>query len=137
MMKKTRDGIYKNKAFSFNIASEDQVVATDFVGLVSGKKTDKSDVCYIFFGHLASEPMISECPINMECRLHDVYDTPVHDLLIGEIVETYAEESILKDGKVDLRSLKPLLFDMSSVQYGSIDETVARCCRVGNKMKSQ
>jgi hypothetical protein len=40
-------------------------------------------------------------------------------------------------GKVDLGSLKPLLFDMSSVQYGSIGETVVKCRRVGKKMKSQ
>jgi flavin reductase (DIM6/NTAB) family NADH-FMN oxidoreductase RutF len=60
--------------------------------------------------------MISECPINMECKLFDVYDTPTHDLFIGEIVETYAEESVLKDGKVDLGRVKPLLFDVSSVR---------------------
>jgi flavin reductase (DIM6/NTAB) family NADH-FMN oxidoreductase RutF len=133
----TNAGIKENKAFSVNIPSENLVVATDYVGLVSGKKIDKSDVFDIFYGHLASAPMISECPINMECRLHNVYDTPTHDLFIGEIVETYAEESILKDGKVDLGSLKPLLFDMSSVQYWSIGETVAKCWSVGKKMKSQ
>lgn len=133
----TNAGIKENKAFSVNIPSEDLVVATDYVGLVSGKKKDKSDVFEIFYGRLESAPMISECPINMECKLYDVYDTPTHDLFIGEIVETYAEESVLVDGRVDLSRVKPLLFDMSSVQYWSIGQTVARCWNVGKKMKQK
>jgi len=133
----TNAGIKENKAFSVNIPSEDSVIATDYVGLVSGKKTDKSDVFDIFYGRLETAPMIRECPLNMECKLFDVYDTPTHDLFIGEIVETYAEESVLKDGKVNLGSVKPLLFDMSSVRYWSIGQTVAKCWNVGKKMKQK
>jgi len=131
----TNAGIKENKAFSVNIPSEDLVVATDYVGLVSGKKADKSGVFEIFYGKLETAPMISRCPINMACKLFDIYDTPTHDLFIGEIVETYAEESVLKNGKVDLGRVKPLMFDMSSVQYWSIGHTVARCWNVGKKMK--
>ena len=133
----TNAGIKENKAFSVNIPSEDLVVATDYVGLVSGKKTDKSGVFESFYGKLEYAPMISTCPINMACKLFDVYDTPTHDLFIGEIVETYAEESVLKDGKVDLGRVKPLMFDMSSVQYWSIGQTVAKCWNVGKKMKQR
>lgn len=131
----TNAGIKKNRAFSVNIPSENQVVATDYVGLVSGKKTDKSDVFEIFYGDLPAAPMINECPLNMVCRLYDVYDTPTHDLFIGEIVETYADESVLRDGKVDLARVKPLLFDMSSVQYWSLGGPVAGCWNIGKQMK--
>jgi flavin reductase (DIM6/NTAB) family NADH-FMN oxidoreductase RutF len=131
----TNAGIKENKAFSVNIPSEDLVVATDYVGLVSGKKIDKSGVFDIFYGNLDAAPMITECPINMECKLYDIYDTPTHDLFIGEIVETYADESVLENGKVNLARVKPLMFDMSSIQYWSIGETVANCWNVGKKMK--
>lgn len=131
----TNSGIKQNKAFSVNIPSENLVVETDYVGLVSGKKTDKSGVFDIFYGELKKAPMITECPINMECKLYDVYDTPTHDLFIGEIAETYADESVLKEGKVDLASVKPLLFDMSSVKYWSIGDTLANCWNVGKKLK--
>ena len=131
----TNAGIKENKAFSVNLPSEDLVVATDYVGLVSGKKTDKSGVFDIFYGSLETAPMISECPINMACKLYDVYDTPTHDLFIGEIVESYAEESVLTDGKVDIGRTKPLLFDMSSVHYWSIGQPGAKCWNVGKKMK--
>ena len=131
----TNTGIKENKAFSVNIPSEDLVVETDYVGLVSGKKTDKSDLFEIFYGELENAPMIKECPLNMECRLYDTYDTPTHDLFIGEIVETYADESVLAEGKVDLAKLKPLLFDMSSVKYWSVGEVVAGAWNVGKKLK--
>lgn len=133
----TNAGIKANKAFSVNIPSEDLVVATDYVGLVSGKKTDKSGVFEIFYGNLQSAPMIEECPINMECRLYDVYDTPTHDLFIGEIVETYADAAVLQNGKVDLARVRPLLFDMSSIKYWSIGQTVANCWNIGKQMKKR
>ena len=100
-------------------------------------ETDKSKVFEIFYGNLEKAPMITLCPINMECRLYDIYDTPTYDLIIGEIVETYADEAILKDGKVDLAVAKPLLFDMSSIQYWSIGKALANCWNVGKKMKQR
>ncbi len=131
----TNAGIKTHKAFSVNIPSEDLVVETDYAGMVSGKKTDKSELFEIFHGELENAPMIKACPINMECRLYDIYDTPTHDLFIGEIVETHADESVLTEGKVDLAKLKPLLFDMSSIKYWSVGNTVANCWKVGKRLK--
>jgi flavin reductase (DIM6/NTAB) family NADH-FMN oxidoreductase RutF len=133
----TNAGIKANKAFSVNIPSEALVVETDYVGIVSGKKTDKSGVFDIFYGDVQKAPMIGECPLNMECRLYDTYDTPTHDLFIGEIVETYADEAVLSDGRVDISKAKPLLFDMSSISYWSIGNAVAKCWNVGKKLKKK
>jgi len=131
----TNAGIKENKAFSVNIPSEDLVVETDYVGIVSGKKTDKSGVFEVFRGELEHAPMIKGCPLNMECRLYDIYDTPTHDLFIGEIVEAYADESVLSVGKVDIKKVKPLLFDMGSIKYWSLGEAVANCWNIGKKLK--
>ena len=38
------EGIKKSKTFSVNIPSTDMVVATDYVGITSGRKTDKSQI---------------------------------------------------------------------------------------------
>lgn len=131
----TNEGIKKNREFSVNIPSEDLVVQTDYAGIVSGKNTDKSELFEIFHGQLENAPTIKQCPVNMECRLYDIYDTPTHDLIIGEIVETYAAESVLTEGKIDLAKLKPLLFDMSSIIYWSLGEIVAACWKVGKQLK--
>jgi flavin reductase (DIM6/NTAB) family NADH-FMN oxidoreductase RutF len=133
----TNAGIRENKEFSVSIPSEKLVVETDYVGIVSGKKVDKSGVFDLFYGSLAKAPMIKACPICMECRLFDTYDTPTHDLFIGEIVETHADESVLTDGKVDVSKVRPLLFDMNSVKYWSIGSAVAGCWNVGKQMKKQ
>jgi flavin reductase (DIM6/NTAB) family NADH-FMN oxidoreductase RutF len=131
----TNAGIKENKAFSVNIPSENLVVETDYAGLVSGKNTDKSTLFEIFYGEVEKAPLIKACPINMECRLYDIYDTATHDLFIGEIVETHADESVLTDGKIDLAKLKPLLFDMSSIKYWSVGKVVADCWKVGKQLK--
>jgi flavin reductase (DIM6/NTAB) family NADH-FMN oxidoreductase RutF len=131
----TNPGIRENKEFSVNIPSENLVAETDYVGIVSGKKVDKSGVFEIFYGSLSKAPMIKACPVCMECRLFDTYDTPTHDLFIGEIVETHAEESVLTDGKVDVSKVKPLLFDMNTVKYWSLGPAVASCWSVGKQMK--
>jgi flavin reductase (DIM6/NTAB) family NADH-FMN oxidoreductase RutF len=131
----TNAGIKENKAFSVNIPSENLVVKTDYAGIVSGKTTDKSGLFEVFHGQVENAPMIKECPVNMECRLYDIFDTPTHDLLIGEIVETYADDSVLTEGKIDLAKLKPLLFDMSSIKYWSLGEVVADCWKVGKQLK--
>lgn len=133
----TNAGIRENKAFSVNIPSEDLVMETDYAGLVSGKKTDKAALFETFAGELENAPLIKACPLNMECRLYDTYDTPTHDLFIGEIVQTYADDSVLTAGKVDLAKLKPLLFDMSSVKYWSLGSPLAGCWHAGKQLKQK
>ena len=91
----------------------------------------------IFHGELDNAPMIQACPLNMECKLYDTYDTPTHDLFIGEIVETYADESVLSEEKVDIKKVKPLLFDMGSIKYWSLGDAVANCWSVGKKLKKR
>jgi flavin reductase (DIM6/NTAB) family NADH-FMN oxidoreductase RutF len=73
----------------------------------------------------------------MECRLYDTYDTPTHDLFIGEIVETHAEESVLTEGKIDVSKVRPLLFDMNTVKYWSLGTAVGSCWNVGKQMKAK
>jgi flavin reductase (DIM6/NTAB) family NADH-FMN oxidoreductase RutF len=70
-------------------------------------------------------------------RLHDTYDTPTHDLVIGEIVETYADESVLTNAKVDLAKVKPLLFDMSRVMYGSVGKPITGCWKISQDIKKK
>lgn len=129
----TNIGIRANKTFSMNILSQDRIVEADYVGLVTGGKVDKSGVFEIFFGELETAPLIRNCPLSMECRLHDTYELKTHDVFIGEIVSTYAEESVLTDGKVDIAKVKPLLFDMSSMKYWSLGQPVGNCWNAGKQ----
>ncbi len=131
----TNIGIRENKAFSVNILAENEIIKADYVGLVSGSKVDKSRVFETFFGDLKTAPLIQNCPPSMECRLYDIYELKTHEVFIGEIVATYADEAVLIDGKVDLSKVKPLLFDMSSIKYWSLGKPVGDCWNVGKQYK--
>ena len=127
----TNVGIREQKTFSVNIMSPVQLTAADYVGMVSGAVTDKSSVFETFYGELKTAPIIKDCPVSMECRLRDIYDIKSHDVMIGEIVATYADEAMLTDGHVDLAKVNPLLFDMSSKKYWTIGAAAGDCWKDG------
>jgi flavin reductase (DIM6/NTAB) family NADH-FMN oxidoreductase RutF len=131
----TNQGIKENKQFSVCLPSTRHVVETDYVGLVSGKKTDKSKVFDIFFGELDKAPLIHGFSVCMACRLERIVDFPTHDVFVGEIVQTWAAEEVLENGKISIKKVDPLLFDMAATTYWSIGDRVASCWSIGKKMK--
>ena len=108
---------------------------TDFCGIMTGKKTDKAALFDLFYGELKTAPMIRQCPVNMELSLHDVLDFGTHDVFVGKLVQTYADDSVLRGGKIDIAKLRPLLFDMASVQYWRLGPPVGKCWNVGKSLK--
>jgi flavin reductase (DIM6/NTAB) family NADH-FMN oxidoreductase RutF len=131
----SNSGIRENRAFSICLPSEDLMVKTDYCGLMTGKKTDKAALFDIFYGQLENAPMILECKVNMELKLHQVLDFKTHDIFIGELVQTYASDDVITNGKIDITKLRPLLFDMNSVKYYSIGEAVGNCWNAGKSLK--
>ena len=130
-------GIVENKTFSICVPSEDLMVETDYCGIMTGKNTDKAALFDIFCGEVETAPMIRQCPVNMELRLHQVMDLLAHDIFIGELVQTYAAEGVLSDGKVDIAKLRPLLFDMASKKYWSLGNSVGDCWNAGKSLKQK
>jgi flavin reductase (DIM6/NTAB) family NADH-FMN oxidoreductase RutF len=128
-------GIVANRTFSVCIPSEEMMVETDYCGIASGKKTDKSTLFEVFYGALETAPMIVRCPVCMECRLDRTFDFDTHDVFVGEIVETYADGSVLTEGKIDIGKVRPLLFDMRSLKYWRLGEAIGRCWSEGRQFK--
>lgn len=133
----TNAGILENKTFSICLPSEDLMVETDYCGIMTGKKTDKAALFNVYYGELETAPMIRECPIAMELKLHQVLDFPNHDTFIGELIQTYVDEGIITAGKIDIEKLRPLLFDMNSVKYWSLGSAVGNCWNVGKTLKQK
>lgn len=130
----TNIGIKENKTFSVNIPSEDQVVITDYCGIVSGKKVDKSSLFRIFYGKLGTAPLIEECPLNLECRLEQTVDIGgTNEIFIGEIVQTYADESCLTEGNPDIRKIRPIIFSMHDNNYWKVGEHLGKAWNIGKK----
>jgi flavin reductase (DIM6/NTAB) family NADH-FMN oxidoreductase RutF len=127
----TNKGIRENRTFSVNIPSFKLVVETDFCGSHSGAKVDKSRVFDVFYGELKTAPMISECPVNLECKLRRRLALVHGEFFIGEVVGVYMEDKYLTDRKPDLRKIDPLLFEGSLGDYWKVGDYVGRVSELG------
>ena len=129
----TNQGIQETKALSINIVDEDMLEKADYVGCVSGNKTDKSEV----FAYSAGEngaPLIDMAKLTMECSVEDIYETPGFDNFICTIDGTYAEEKVVNaGGKIDYRVLKPVLFEMPTYEYLKTGDVIGKCMSFGKK----
>ena len=133
----TNKAIRKNKTFSVNFPSIDLIETTDYCGLVSGKRTDKSDLFEIYYGNLKTVPMIKECPLSLECELNDIYEMPTSDLFIGEIISTYTEEKYLTDGKPDIKKINPAVLTMPDNNYWAVGENIGKAWNIGKNLKNE
>ena len=133
----TNPGIKENKTFSVCLPSEDMAEITDYCGIVSGKKTDKSEIFDLFYGELKSAPMIRDCPLNIECTLVEIVESSLNEIFIGEIVGTYTEERFLTDGKSDFKKTKPLILSQPDTSYWRLGEPLAKAWSIGKKYKAK
>ena len=134
---KTTDNILARKAFTVSMGTADQVVACDYVGLVSGRdepeKMKKAGFTTVKSEYVDA-PVIKELPLTLECRLIS-YDTE-NDYMFGEIVNVSADECILDDsGNIDVSKLRPIIFDGANSAYHVIGEKVGKAFSDGKQLK--
>ena len=122
---KTTDNLEKTGAFTVSFADERTVAESDYFGLVSGNKVPDK-VARVGFTVTPSPnvdaPIINEYPLTLECKVISFED----GMLIGEVINQSADESILTDGKVDLAKLNPIVFDAAGMCYRSLGEVVGQ-----------
>lgn len=132
----TNKGIIESKAFSVNIPNVEMIEETDYLGLVSGKKVDKSDFFDLFYGEL-NTPMIKKCPLNIECSLREVVNLPTNQIFLGDIVAVYSEEKYLTDEKPDIKKLNPFTLTMPDNNFWSVGRHLGKAWEIGKKMKER
>lgn len=129
---KTTDNLRETGAFTVSFADERTVAESDYFGTVSGHDV-ANKVAKVGFTVTPSPnvdaPIVNEYPLTLECRVVSFQD----GMLIGEVVNQSADESILTDGKIDLAKLNPIVFDASGVSYRAIGEEVGKAWGDGKK----
>jgi len=132
---KTTENFEKTGAFTVAFGTADTVVISDYFGVETGKKINKIEKagCHTHPSAHVNAPIIEEYPLTLECKVKS-WDTET-GYLIGEIVASQADESILTDGKVDLGKLRPIIFDPSFNAYRVIGEVVGKAFGDGLKLK--
>ena len=123
---KTVKNILKRRAFTVSMADADHVVASDYVGIVSGNKvTDKFAKAgfHATKSDFVDAPLIDELAVAIECKLKD-YD-PDTCILRGEIVNVSVDERVLdENGKVNVAKAAPIIFDPFNNDYLRVGEKV-------------
>ena len=129
--------IVETGEFSVNFPTVDMVEVTDYVGLVSGKRVDKSGLFTLFYGELKGAPMITECPLSMECKLVKTVELPTNSFFFFVIIGAYSEERFLTEGVPDIKKINPFMLTMPDNGYWSVGELVGRAWSDGKAMKKR
>jgi flavin reductase (DIM6/NTAB) family NADH-FMN oxidoreductase RutF len=101
------------RGFVVNIPPAELVRETDLAGMWSGAEHDK-------FAELGfttqpstkvGAPLITECPINLECVVRHQLELGAHDLFIAEIVAVHYDEELLDArGRLRTRAVSALAY---------------------------
>ena len=119
--------IKQGRKLSINIVDEGILPEADYAGSVSGAKTDKGELFEFEVGE-AGTPIITKAPLVMECSVEDIYQTPNFESFICTIDNTYVEEKHLNsEGKVNYRTLKPVLFEFPTYEYLKTGDVLGKC----------
>ena len=133
----TNKGIDANREFSINIPDIPLVEKTDYCGLVSGGKTDKSDIFSIFYGKSDKAPLIDECPVCMALSLFETVQLPSNTLYIGEVQEAFTEDKYMTDNVPDIKKVNPFTLTMPDNNYWAVGEKVGKAWSVGKSLKDK
>ena len=133
---KTTENIIKRGAFTVSVADKENVVAADYVGIVSGNKEDKIAKCgwHAVKSEFVDAPLFEELPMALECKLISYTEETCR--LVGEIVNVCADERILgEDGNISLDKFSPITYDPVHHTYRTLGEAVGKAFSDGMKLK--
>lgn len=134
---KTTENIVRTRAFTISFANKENLVASDYFGIVSGHKVDKINHAgmHTHKSDFVDAPVIEEYPLTLECRVDSIENVFGGTRVIGSVVNMQADESILTDGKIDLGKLQPISFDPAANTYRVIGEEVGKAFSDGKALK--
>ncbi|MFO8143780.1 MAG: flavin reductase family protein [Dehalococcoidales bacterium] len=133
----SHDGIRDKAAFSLNIPPASLARELDYCGLFSGSSVDKVTNCgfSLFYGTLDNVPLISQCPVNLECRVVHSLDLGSHMLFVARIEEVYVSEEYLTDGEPDVEKIAPITYITSPAsQYRKLGEVIDKAFSCGKEI---
>ena len=139
---KTTDNIRLKKAFTVSFASKNDIVESDYFGIVSANDVPDK-VARAGFTVTKSPnvdaPIVNEYPLTLECKVVQMdEDENGGARVVGEIVNMSAKESILNEkGKVDLSKLQPVIFDSSNNSYRVVGEQVGTAWGSGKAIQEK
>lgn len=137
---KTVKNIKARGAFTIGIADAVHVVEADYFGMESGNRDSGK---FAKSGLTASKaetvdaPVVNEFPICLECEFIEFQDGAYGCGVIGKVVNVTANESVMKDGKVDISLVNAIAYDPYTHGYYKVAERVGNAFKDGLKLKNK
>ena len=139
---KTTDNIRLKKAFTLSFATKDDIVQSDYFGIVSANdEPDKVKKAGFTISRSPNvdAPIINEYKLTLECRAIEIEETSLNETrVVGEVVNMSADESILdEEGNIDLSKLQPVIFDSAKNEYRVVGAKVGTAWGSGKAIQKR
>lgn len=133
----TYAALKERQAFTVSIPAQAQVGEADYVGLVSGRDTDKFAAAGLtpVKSEVVDAPYAAQFPFVLECRLLHTLEIGLHTQFVGEILDVKADQEVLAaDGLPDILKLQPLVFDTAHRGYHGVGPCLGQAFAVGKQI---
>jgi len=130
--------LMERRAFTVNVPPHDRVREVDYLGIESGKTTDKLAAAGLtaISSDVVDAPYIEEFPLILECKVVDVNELGLHTMFVGEIMDVKADEAVLgQDGLPDVEKVAPFVFSPEIRLYHALGESVGKAFSIGRDQK--
>lgn len=136
----TTDNLERCGEFTVAFATKDTLVAADYVGLVSGRKTPDKVAHTGWTATKATEvnaPVFGCFPMTLECRVKErIHASDTGCYLVAEIVNIVCDERYLaEDGKPDVEKMQLITFDPVHNGYIALGQRVGAAFHDGLALK--
>lgn len=134
----TYGNLMEQEAFTISIPSENYVRQVDFIGIASGKDTDKFAATGLtpVKSTVVNAPYVAEFPLILECKVIHTHKIGLHTQFIGEIRDIKADDSVVGEKGPEIDKVKPFLWapDHSRGYYG-VGEYLGKAFSIGKDPK--
>ena len=126
--------------FTVAFATQDTMVAADFVGIVSAKN-DPDKMEKTGWKSVKSEnvnaPVFTDFPMTLECRIKEkIGESESGYYIVAEIVNILVDETYLaEDGKPDVEKMRLITFDPVHHGYIALGKRVGNAFADGKQLK--
>jgi flavin reductase (DIM6/NTAB) family NADH-FMN oxidoreductase RutF len=131
----TWKGIVENEEFSINFPAAKDYLKTDYIGLISGAKEDKSRLYTAHYGDLKNSPLIKECPLSLECKVIEKMHLPTNTLFAGEIIGVYADKEYMDNNNFNYEKAGAFLLTMMDNTYWGFGKKIGNAWKDGKTFK--
>ena len=135
----TTDNLNRCPDFTVAFATKATMVASDYVGIVSGRKTpDKiaSTGWTAVKAQNVNAPVFTDFPMTLECRItNKINESETGFFLVAEIMNIVCDEQFLApDGNPDVEKMELITFDPVHNGYIVLGERVGNAFADGKKL---